>query len=165
MAAGPDWAAQVSAIAGATSAMVVIIGAVAAARYLVRGTTAVDATASQVGTSIVLQVRPSIASQGPTAIRLQHTTEQAPVVQVVEYGRDGPAEEGAQQRVFDDDQVIGPGETITGSAIFVVNRPARDVLGWQITFTVGAPRWFGREWWWVATTFVPAPPTRVLTKA
>ena len=67
--------------------------------------------------------------------------------------------------VLADDQVIGPGETITGSAIFVVNRPGRDVLGWQITFTVGAPRWFGRQWWWVATTFVPAPPTRVLTKA
>lgn len=145
--------------------MVVIIGGVAAARYLIRGTTAVEATASPVGSSIVLHVRPSIASQGATAIRLQHKDGNAPIVQVVEYGRHGPADEGAEQQVLADDQVIGPGETITGSAIFVVNRPGRDVLGWQITFTVGAPRWFGRQWWWVATTFVPAPPTRVLTKA
>lgn len=165
LAGGPDWAAQVGAIAGAVSAIVVVVGGIAAGRYLIRGTTTVEASASSVGNSIVLHVQPSIASQGATALRLLHTTENAPVVSVVEYGRNGPASADASKQVFQNDQVVGPGETITGSAIFVVDQPARDVLGWQVTFTVSAPRWFGREWWWVATTFVPAPPTRVLTRA
>jgi len=165
MASGPDWAAQVGAIAGAVSAVVVVVGGIAAARYLIRGTTTVEASAFSVGASIVVHVQPSIASQGATAIRVLHSDGNAPVVHVVEYGSGGPAAEGASKQVFQEDQVVGPGETITGSAIFVVEQPARDVLGWQVTFTVGAPRWFGREWWWVATTFVPAPPTRVLTRA
>jgi hypothetical protein len=164
-ATGPDWAASVGAIAGAVSAMVVVVGGAAASRYLIRGTTSVEATASAVGTTVVLHVRPTIASQGATAIRLVHATDNAPVIQVVEYGRNGPADEAASRAVFDDDQVVGPGETITGSAIFIVDRPGRDVLGWQVTFTVGAPRWFRRQWFWVATTFVPAPTVRPLTRA
>src|SRR5438445_138874 len=57
MASGPDWAAQVGAIAGAVSAVVVVVGGIAAARYLIRGTTTVEASAFSVGASLVVHVQ------------------------------------------------------------------------------------------------------------
>lgn len=153
----PDWTSVVSAIAAVVSAVLVVGGAIAAARYLIRGVTSVEATASAVDGGLILHVRPAIASQGATALRLEHEIENAPSIEVVEYTRAGPSDVGVSRSVFEGDDLVGPGETVVGSAIFFVDPPSRDVLGWQVTFTVGVPRWFGRRWFWVASTFVPRP--------
>jgi hypothetical protein len=158
-AEGPDWAAIVEAVSAAVSAVLLAGGAWFAQRYLARGNTSVEATVFKHSGGMGLHVRPSIQSLGLSALRLSHNDELAPVVEVVEYrSDDGSSFPGLRRETFNVDDLVGPGETITGSEIFLVSRPTTEILGWRVIFEVGVRRqWRRPAWRWVASTFVPLP--------
>jgi hypothetical protein len=160
-AAGTHWAAIVEAVSAAVSAVLLAGGAWFAQRYLARGNTSVDAMLFERSDGFGLHVRPSIQSLGLSPLRLRHAGELAPVIEVSEYrGDDGSSFPGLRRETFTADDLVGPGETVTDSEIFLLSRPSTGILGWRIIFEVGIRRrlWLP-PWRWVAATFVPLPVT------
>lgn len=158
----PAWTDILSASSGALSALVLIIGAVLAQRYLTRGNAAVEATVFTHAGGLGLHVKPVIQSLGFAALRLVHNDPDfAPVVSVAEYRTDGAAGPPHEilRETFRGDDLVGPGETISSSEIFLVPPPEPATLGWQVIFVVGVRKRFRRKmyWRWIATTFVPVP--------
>lgn len=154
----PDWTAILGAVSAAISALVLVIGAWFAQRYLARGNTAFDAEVFRHATGLGLHVRPAIQSLGLSALRLSHEDELAPAVEVYEYRYDGSPGDGVRRETFMGDDLVGPGETITDSEVFLVSVPGATTLGWRVIFEVGVQRRFRRPAWrWVAATFVPVP--------
>jgi hypothetical protein len=158
----PTWTDILSASSGALSALVLIIGAVLAQRYLTRGNAAVEATVFRYAGGLGLRVKPVIQSLGFAPLRLVHNdADFAPVVGVAEYRTDGAAgpPQEIRRETFQGDDLVGPGETISSSEIFLVPPPEPATLGWQVIFEVGVRKRFHRKmyWRWIATTFVPVP--------
>jgi hypothetical protein len=158
---GPDWAAILEAVSAAVSALLLGAGAWFAQRYLARGNTSVEATVFEHPGGLGLHVRPSIQSLGLSALRLSHKDDLAPTIEVVEYRiDDGSPFPGLRRETFTGDDLVGPGESVTGSEVFLVSTPSTGTLGWRIIFDVGVRRRFKfQAWRWVAATFVPLPGT------
>lgn len=158
---GPDWAAIVEAVSAAVSAVLLAGGAWFAQRYLARGNASVEAMLFEHSDGYGLHVRPSIQSLGLSPLRLRHADELAPVIEVSEYRGDrGSSFPGPRRKTFRADDLVGPGETVTDSEIFLLSRPSTGTLGWRIIFQVGIRRRLWRPAWrWVAATFVPLPVT------
>jgi hypothetical protein len=156
---GPHWAAIVEAVSAATSAVLLAGGAWFAQRYLARANTSVEATLFEHSDGFGLHVRPSIQSLGVSPLRLTHADDLAPVIEVSEYrGDDGSSFAGPRRKTFRADDVVGPGETVTDSEIFLLSRSASGLLGWRVNFQVGVRRRLWRPpWRWIAATFVPLP--------
>jgi hypothetical protein len=179
----PNWTAAVEAVATSLSALVLFVGAIVAQRYLRRADGSVDAIAFSRPGGLVLHVRPCVRSAGLVRVRLDRRPDAEPQVIVSEVRLDNGSEVRGQaqsKRCLKADTAIDPGESVTGSEIFLVPLADPDLVGWHVEFLFAFQPWLPRlppqfrkkffwywlrtdprppPWEWDAETFVPVPPS------
>jgi hypothetical protein len=168
------------AFGAAVSGGVVLLGAIAALRYLRRADASIEAEYFPCPQAAGLHISPCIRSAGLVRLRLDRENQrlQPQVIVTPVHFREGQEVPGEGQRrpCLKDDYVLDPGEKTTGSEVFIFPVPAPDQIGWRaiFLFTVKKrlPRIDGEfrawplkvhleikrvRWFWAAQTFVPVP--------
>jgi hypothetical protein len=156
------------AVATTVAAALAVVAALVAAFYGRKANVgATGAAHLQPDGHVVLAVEVSISAPGVRPVRISAKGDHVPTITVTEVLSDGPEGDPLRHGAawedadgFEDEELVGAGETVSRVVLFHQPVPTPELVGWSVTFLVDGPKFptWARGWWtWTADAFVEVP--------